>query len=183
MLFLASLLNNAIAGVARKMNAIELHQNTILLGYRLVKLKPLGLPPGTSSLQNKVHLGLAAFLVTFLQGWNGRIAQNDLLSQLLLAEVQKPLSAEQDDQETLLWFLFMGAASSCLWRHPAWVSTTKHTLQTLKIEDWQDVKKILTGFPWVNAVHDTAGQALWYGSKNVIISDGRMCRDHDSMSS
>ena len=169
-LFLASLLNNAIAGVAPRMNAIELHQDIILLGYRLIKLKPLGFPLGVSSLENRVRLGLAAFIMTFLLSWDGRVVQNRLLSGLLLSEVQKPFSAGQDDQGTLLWFLFIGAASSGLWKHPIWVSTTKHTLQSLKVKSWEDVMILLAGFPWVNAVHDTAGRALWHGSKDVVSS-------------
>jgi hypothetical protein len=166
-LFLTSLLNNAIAGFAPRMNAIELYHDVILLGYRLVKLNPLCFPLGLSSLQNRVHLGLAAFLMTFLLSWDGRVVQNDLLSELLLSEVQQPFGAGQDDQGTLLWLLFIGAASSSLWKHPIWVATTKHTLQGLEVMSWEDVKKLLAGFPWVNAVHDTAGQALWDGSKDV----------------
>ncbi|KAF7589537.1 hypothetical protein BBP40_004202 [Aspergillus hancockii] len=38
MLYLASVLNNAFAGVGPKLDCIEFHKNTILLGYRLVKL-------------------------------------------------------------------------------------------------------------------------------------------------
>lgn len=166
-IFLASLLNSAIAGDSPKMNAIELHQNIILLGYRLVRLNPLGLLLGTSSLQNKVHLGLAAFLVSFLQGWDGRAVQNELLSQLLLAEIQSPPSSGQHERETLLWLLFIGAGSSCLSRHSIWVSKTQDTLQALKIESWGDVRKVLAGFPWVNAIHDAEGQALWNASDIV----------------
>jgi hypothetical protein len=169
-MFLASLLNSAIAGDSPKLNAIELHQNIILLGYRLVRLKPLGLLLGTSSLQNKLHLGLAAFLVSFLQGWDGRVAQNEILSQLLLAEVQSPPSSGRHEKETLLWLLFIGAGSSCLSRHSIWVSKTQDTLQALKIESWGDVRKVLAGFPWVNAVHDAEGQALWYASNSKIHS-------------
>jgi hypothetical protein len=166
-LFLASLLNNAIAGVAPRMNAVELHQDIIFLGYRLVKLNPLGFPLGVSSLENRVHLGLAAFLMIFLLSWDCRVVKNGLLSELLLSEVQQPFSARQDDQGTLLWLLFIGAASSGMSKHPIWVSTTKHTLQGLKVKSWEDVKKLLAGFPWVNAIHDTAGRALWHGSMDV----------------
>lgn len=115
-LFLTSLLNDAVAGVAPKMSAIELHHNITLLGYRLVKLKPLGLPLGASSLQDRVHLGLTAFLITFLPFLDGWICLNDFLSQLLLAEVQRPSSPGKDALVTLLWLLFIGAASSSLFR-------------------------------------------------------------------
>ncbi|KAE8381499.1 hypothetical protein BDV26DRAFT_255307 [Aspergillus bertholletiae] len=167
MLYLASLLNSSISGITPKMNAIELHQDILLLGYRLVDLRPVGSPLGTSSLQNKVYLALTSFLMTLLRGWNGRVVQNDLLSQLLLAEVQQTPSAGQDGHETLLWLLFIGAASSGLWKHPAWVSTTKHVLQGLEDKSWDGVKKILTGFPWVNSIHDIAGQELWCHSQDT----------------
>lgn len=162
MSFLASLLNNAIAGVVPKLNVTEFHKDTLLLGYRLVKLKPLGSPLEICSLQNRVHLGLTAFLVTFLQGWDRCIIQNVLLSKLLLSGVQQHFDGGQDDQEMLLWVLFIGAASSCLWKHPAWVLTTKDAVYGLGIKGWEDVKKILAKFPWVNAVHDAAGLALWH---------------------
>ncbi|KAJ5886259.1 uncharacterized protein N7473_008933 [Penicillium subrubescens] len=161
-LFLASLLNNAILGNAPKMDAIELYQDIIFLGYRLVNLGPLGgLPRGISRLQNKVHLGLAAFLVTFLQGWDGRVAQNDLLAEMLISEARQAFNADLDGRETLLWLLFIGAAASRLWKYPVWVSAAKCTLHSLKVMSWQDAKVLLAAFPWVDAIHDTSGQALW----------------------
>ncbi|KAE8343120.1 hypothetical protein BDV24DRAFT_129712 [Aspergillus arachidicola] len=164
MLFLASMLNNAIAGVLPKINAADFYDDIISLGYRLLNVKPLSSTDGICSLQNKVHLGLTAFLVTFLQDWDGQIVRNDLLSSVLLAEVQQPLSSEQDIQEILVWLLFIGSASSCLWKHPAWVLTTRRTLLGLGVSSWENIKSILSRFPWVDVVHDTAGQALWYAS-------------------
>ncbi|KAI5918725.1 hypothetical protein F4810DRAFT_704032 [Camillea tinctor] len=165
MMFLATLLNNAISGVIPKVDATDFHKDIISLGYRLVKLEPLGLPLGTCSLQNKLHLGLTAFLTTFLQGWDGQIPHNELLSRKLFSEIQTPfLYEQQGSQGILLWLLFVGATSSGLWKHPAWVSITKHTLNDLEIENWEDVKKVLVRFPWVNAIHDAAGQALWRGA-------------------
>ncbi|OKP08241.1 hypothetical protein PENSUB_5608 [Penicillium subrubescens] len=144
------------------MDAIELYQDIIFLGYRLVNLGPLGgLPRGISRLQNKVHLGLAAFLVTFLQGWDGRVAQNDLLAEMLISEARQAFNADLDGRETLLWLLFIGAAASRLWKYPVWVSAAKCTLHSLKVMSWQDAKVLLAAFPWVDAIHDTSGQALW----------------------
>lgn len=165
-LFLASLLNDATAGVAPKINAIELDQDIILLGYRLLELKPLGLPLGISRLQHRVHLGMATFLMTFLHGWDDSDAQNDVLAGLLLSEVQQPFNTDENDLETLLWLHFIGAASLSLWKHPTWISITKYTLQGLKVKRWEDVRNLLAGYPWVNAVHDTAGLALWHGSND-----------------
>lgn len=165
-LFLTSLLNNAIAGVVPKLIVTEFHRDTLLLGYRLLKLKPLSLSLGICCSHTRVHLGMTAFLVTFLQGWDGSIPHNALLSELLLSEVQQHFDGGQESQEMLLWLLFIGAASCCLWKHPTWVSTAEHTVQGLGIKNWEGVKKILAKFPWVNAVHDAAGQVLWHRTSN-----------------
>lgn len=161
MMFLASLVNHAIAGVVPKMNVIEFHNDILVLGYRLLKLKPLGIPPRTCQLQNGTHLGLTAFLMTFLQGWDGRVASNALLSKLLLAEAHRSRSMARDNQEMLLWLLHIGAASCGLWEDPLWVTITKHTLHELGIQSWENVKVILAQFPWVDAVHDSSGRTLW----------------------
>ncbi len=160
-MFLASLMNHAVAGVAPKMTAIKFHNTILVLGYRLLKIKPLGVSLGAPPSHNGVYLGLTAFLLTFFQGWDGRVPCNALLSKLLLAEARRPQSLARDDQEILLWLLHMGAASSGLWEHPVWVTVTKHTLHELGIQSWESVKGVLVRFPWINAVHDAFGQALW----------------------
>lgn len=161
-LFLASSLNNAMTGDSPKLGVFQLHQNIILLGYRLVKLKPLGLPLRSSSLDNRVHLGLAAFLASFLQGWDGQISPNHLLSRSLLASVHQHLSAEQNEQELSLWALFIGAVLPSSWNDSTWVLKTRVTLKALGIDSWGDIRDILGKYPWVNAIHDPPGQTLWY---------------------
>jgi hypothetical protein len=52
-LFLASLLNSAILGNAPKMDAVELYQDIIFLGYPLVNLRPLGLPAGSRGFRTR----------------------------------------------------------------------------------------------------------------------------------
>ncbi|KAH1637309.1 hypothetical protein KXX16_004983 [Aspergillus fumigatus] len=161
-LFLASSLNNAMTGDSPKLGVFQLHQNIILLGYRLVKLKPLGLPLRSSSLENRVHLGLAAFLASFLQGWDGQISPNHLLSRSLLASVHQHLSAEQNEQELSLWALFIGAVLPSSWNDSTWVLKTRVTLKALGIDSWGGIRDILGKYPWVNAIHDPPGQTLWY---------------------
>ncbi|OGE47253.1 hypothetical protein PENARI_c052G00645 [Penicillium arizonense] len=52
-LFLASLLNSAILGNAPKMDAVELYQDIIFLGYPLVNLRPLGLSAGSRGFRTR----------------------------------------------------------------------------------------------------------------------------------
>ncbi|KAJ5215173.1 uncharacterized protein N7469_011664 [Penicillium citrinum] len=159
--FFAAVLNDAVAGTSPRVDATEVYQNTVLLGYRLVRIKPLGSPCQLSFIENKAHLGLAAFLQFFLQGWDGKITRNDHLTRSLLAAAHELPGVQQDQQELSLWFFFIGAASSHLWDNPFWISRTTAILYGLNIDSWHGVKTVLAEFPWVNAIHDAPGHKLW----------------------
>jgi hypothetical protein len=159
---LASMLNDATNGVSPKLNSCTFHSDLLVLGYRLVNMYTLGGCRPKCPIENAIHLGLTVFLVTFLPGLDRRIAHNALLSNLLLNAAQLFSDGGQDDQEMLLWMLYIGAASSAqLGAHPTWISKSKETIDTLKLMTWEQVQDILAKYPWVKAVHDTAGKALW----------------------
>ncbi|KAF7114659.1 hypothetical protein CNMCM5793_009610 [Aspergillus hiratsukae] len=162
---LASILNDATNGVGPRLNSCAFHSDLLVLGYRLVNMYTLGGYRPQCPIENAIHLGLTAFLVTFLPGLDRRIAHNALLSNLLLNAAQDLPDGAQDTQEMLLWMLYIGAASSSqLGAHPTWISKSKETIDTLKLMTWKQVQDILAKYPWVNAVHDTAGKALWHPS-------------------
>ncbi|KAF4222431.1 hypothetical protein CNMCM5878_005713 [Aspergillus fumigatiaffinis] len=162
---LASMLNDATNGVGPKLNCGAFHSDLLVIGYRLGNTYTLGGCRPKCPIENAIHLGLTAFLVTFLPGLDHRIAHNDLLSNLLLDVVQGLADDVLDIQEMLLWMLYIGAASSSqLGAHPTWISKSKDIIDTLKLRTWEQVKDILAKYPWVNAVHDTAGKALWHQS-------------------
>ncbi|GFF43166.1 hypothetical protein IFM58399_06857 [Aspergillus lentulus] len=163
---LASMLNDATNGVGPKLKSCAFHSDLLVLGYRLGNMYTLGGCRPKCPIENAIHLGLTAFLITFLPGLDHRIAHNALLSNLLLSVAQDLADDGLDIREILLWMLYIGAASSSqLGTHPTWISKSKETIDTLKLRTWEQVQDVLAKYPWVNAVHDTAGKTLWHQSR------------------
>lgn len=162
---LARLLNDANRRHGPKLNIYAFHDTLILCGYRLLHISTLGGPRPTSYLENLVHLALTAFLMTMMRGLDHKISNIPLLSYLARLAAAAHLDNEQENQEVLLWMLFIGGAS--IFRQPddLWlIPKITHTMSTLGLCTWQDVVQTLVKFPWVNAVHDKAGEALWQRS-------------------
>ena len=118
---LAWLVNDASAKDRPKLNGFPFHENLLLLGYRLVHISPLGAPRPLSHVENMVHLGLTAFIITFLRGFDRRIPDIPILSELARSATQENFDNEQENQEVLLWTLFIGAL--LIFRQPddAWL--------------------------------------------------------------
>ncbi|KAL4820251.1 hypothetical protein BDW67DRAFT_181326 [Aspergillus spinulosporus] len=172
---LADLLNDAGAGHRRKLGAEEFHNTILLLGYSLLHISPLNASTGPgacsmlgiSPLEEVVHLGLVAFLVTFLRGLNQRIAENPLLSHRLRLAIEKLLSSIEGGEESkiikrvLIWALFVGAVVVFKPSDDEWlIPTTGIAMNSLGLSSWKDVKEALAGFPWVDVIHDRKGTEL-----------------------
>ena len=162
---IAWLVNDASAKDRPKLTGFPFHDYLLLLGYRLIYTSPLGGPRPLSKVENVVHLGLTAFIVAFLRGFDRQIPDIPILSKLARSAAQENFDKEQENQEVLLWILFIGAVS--IFRQPddAWlIPKTTQAMHALGLHTWEDVVRTLVRFPWVNAVHDKAGQALWHRS-------------------
>ncbi|KAL4992313.1 hypothetical protein BDW68DRAFT_97488 [Aspergillus falconensis] len=172
---LADLLNDAGAGSRQKLGAEEFHNTIMLLGYCLLHISPLEVISepdscfklGMSPLEETVHLGLIAFLVTFLQGLDNRITDKPLLSHRLRLAIEKLLSSVEGGEgskiikRVLIWTLFVGAVVVFKPSDDEWlIPTTNTAMNTLGLSSWKDVKQALAGFPWVDAVHDRTGIVL-----------------------
>jgi hypothetical protein len=162
---LAWLVNNASSKDGPNLSGFPFHDNLLLLGYRLIYTSPLGGPRPVSQVENAVHLGLTAFVITFLRGFDRHLPDIPILSELTRSAAQENFDDKQENQELLLWILFIGAAS--IFREPddEWlIPKTLQAIHALDLYTWEDVVRTLDIFPWVNAVHDEAGQALWHRS-------------------
>ncbi|KAL4785207.1 hypothetical protein BJX76DRAFT_189589 [Aspergillus varians] len=172
---LAAMLNDAGAGYRQRLGAEEFHNTIILLGYCLLHIGPLDhssepdacLMSSMSTLEGAIHLGLIAFLVTFLRGLDHRIADKPLLSHRLQLTIQKlslSVEAGQENQtvkSVLLWTLFIGAVVVFKPTDDEWlIPITNTAMKALELSTWEDVKQVLAGFPWVNALHDRTGAVL-----------------------
>ncbi|KAF2493962.1 hypothetical protein BU16DRAFT_562918 [Lophium mytilinum] len=162
MVYLAQLLNDASDGCRSALNSQIFHDTLILLGYRLVRIRPLGGPRSTSPLINIVHLGLALFLMTLLRRLDRRIVEIPLLSQLAHSAAKEELEDEEESHELLLWVLFIGGVSVFKQIDDAWLDPKiVRTRDALSLHTWDDVRRTLIKFPWVGAVHDNPGQLLY----------------------
>ncbi|KAL3469616.1 hypothetical protein BJX99DRAFT_265032 [Aspergillus californicus] len=172
---LAMLLHDAGVGYRQKVDGVEAHNSILLHGFRLLQVCPLGegsksdfcLITGLSDLENAVHLGLVAYLVTFLTGLDHRISDKPLLARRLRHAIRRlSLSIEDGEQSrmvrsVLVWTLFMGSVIVFKPEEDIWlVPMTKAAMKSLDLVSWEDVRNVLAGFPWLGALHDRAGIEL-----------------------
>ncbi|KAL4801482.1 hypothetical protein BDV18DRAFT_167320 [Aspergillus unguis] len=181
---LAGMLNDAGAGQRRKIAAEDFHNTIVLLGYRVLDIGALdgksagNIPTPMSILEEASHLGLIAFLVTFLRGLDHRIADKPLLSRRLRIAVQGLLMSIESDNEdkiaknVLLWTLFIGAVAVFKPSDDEWlIPTINRTMRILGLSSWENVKQSFAGFPWVNALHDRTGVVLCSTQKFLKLAD------------
>lgn len=161
MIGVARMLNDISARLRQKVNYYIFHDTSILLGYRLIYISPLGSLHVGGHLGNVLHLGLAAFLMTFLRRLDHKISDMPLLSELARSAVQEEFEYDKETQEILLWVLFIGKTSIFKPWDDTWlVPLITRTMQALGLCTWEEVHQTLAKWPWVNAVHDKIGRQL-----------------------
>jgi len=157
---------NSNTGVGSQLNGYTFHDTIIFLGYNLVRTSSLANPRSACRLNYTVHLGLMAFLTTFLLGFCCKRQEFMLLSELARSAAQGDLDEDEQSREVLLWTLFIGGVTifsplDDIWLIPRIVETTL----SLGLTDWGDVSQTLSNFPWVNNLHDRPGEVLWQRSR------------------
>ncbi|KAL3462959.1 hypothetical protein BJX64DRAFT_276862 [Aspergillus heterothallicus] len=166
---LGMMLNDAGTGHRQKLDGIDLHCSIILLGYQLLQINPLDEASVTpmTDVESVIHLSLLAFLVTFLTGLDHRILDKPLLSYRLQSSIEKLSTGidagreSQKAQSVLMWSLCIGSAAVFKYSEDEWLNlSTQSIMEVLGILAWDDTKRALTGFPWVDALHDRAAIAL-----------------------
>lgn len=159
---LSTLVNEASAGERSKLPTVEFLRSHIWLGHKLLKYAPLSSPRSLSRTQNIAHLGLLTIISSFLCGLDRRVTENSILSQM----IRKVASLEPDDedQELLLWLLFLGAAVILQDpSHDAWlIPRTWETMQKLQVNTWSEIMGALSNFPWINDFYEKESLALYY---------------------
>jgi hypothetical protein len=162
---LARLLNN-IPGREAKLDSHTFHDILILIAYRLFHIMPLNNLPSASGLENALHLSFIAFITSFFRTIGGKLPVFPLLSKLACSAAEARLEEGVDTQEVFLWTLFIDRATifsqpDDVWLAPRIAGITR----ALGFCTWEAVHKTLSKFPWVNALHNKSGQALWDKSK------------------
>lgn len=157
---LAWSLNDATANRRPKVDGHKFHRTLLRLGYRLVQFCPLGGTRPYDNLENAIHLGLTAFVVTFLVGLDRKIVYMPLLSELVRSATLQAL-LDEEENEVLLWLLFVSGTSIFKSTDDEWLlPKIKQKMAILDLRTWEDVGRMLARYPWVNVAHDKTGLFL-----------------------
>ncbi|KAH6989020.1 hypothetical protein BKA56DRAFT_574963 [Ilyonectria sp. MPI-CAGE-AT-0026] len=155
-------LNDASVGRRPKMNGDELHGFLIVLGYRLVSASSPSRIRLSNHLNAPIQFGSASFLVTFLRGLDRKTIRYPRISTLSWSAAQHDFTAQREDQEVLLWLLFIGRYTIFTQTDDSWlIPKVKGAVEALALQSWEDARRTLAAFPWVGDLHDKAGQRLW----------------------
>lgn len=155
------LLNNGTSH-GTKLDGYTFHDTQLLIGYRLLHISRLGGPRPTNALENLMHLGLMSALAIFLRKLGGNLPPFTLLAELTRSAVQGHLDEDEEAQALLLWIMFIGRASIFVEADDIWlIPKIKRTMSALGFETWPDLRRAVSKYPWINALHDKPGQALW----------------------
>lgn len=159
---LSTLVNEASAGERSQLPTVEFLRSHIWIGHKLLKYAPLNSSRSLNRIQNIAHLGLLTIISSFLCGLDRRLTENSILSQMICKEAS--LEPNNEEQEILLWLLFLGAAvvlqDPC---HDAWlIPKTWETMQKLQVNTWSEIMENLSRFPWINDFYERESLALYY---------------------
>ncbi|CRG89921.1 hypothetical protein PISL3812_06960 [Talaromyces islandicus] len=164
----SQLLNDANCGHSPKIDCDAFHKTTLLLSHRLLSIRPIKGSHNPRYVEHAIHLGLVAFLVTFMPTLDRLIPENPVLSQSLRFMIEKFCVSHPEDEQVRLWLLFIGAASVFKPDDDIWLlPTTVRTMSTMGLGTWEDVNDLLAIFPWVHSTHSNAAQALWRASSST----------------
>ncbi|KAI0534211.1 hypothetical protein GGR58DRAFT_67898 [Xylaria digitata] len=147
---LAWLVNDgAVHGV--RVDEYDFHDILLLVGYRLLEVRPLNTPIETSEKPELLlHLGLTTLMIKFF-ALGLKPPNVDLLNRcIVLASLEQHYNV-REEQELLLWLLFTGKASvftgvdEDIWLVPK----ISQIATQLDLSTWDRVSRTLQKFPWV----------------------------------
>lgn len=145
------------------LDASQFEEALISLAYRLLYLHPIGCEATGSITETAYHLGAVAVLWTVLFE-SGRLHRSPytLLAERLEDAVDALLAAGTEENELLLWLLFISGISVLRPTDTGWLhGRIKCCIAVLGLGDWQCVREVLKMFPWINLIHDQPGERLF----------------------
>ncbi|PTB38236.1 hypothetical protein M441DRAFT_82420 [Trichoderma asperellum CBS 433.97] len=159
---LSRLVNEASAGERSKLPTTEFLRSHVWLGHKLLKYAPLSLSRSLNRSQSIAHLGLLTIISSFLCGLDRRVTENSILSKMI--QMEASLESNGEDQELLLWLLFLGAAVILQDpSHDTWlIPKTWEIMQMLQLDTWGGMMGALSKFPWINDFYEKESLALYY---------------------
>lgn len=157
----ATLVNEACTGERAKLVPAQFMRSHVWLGHRLLNFAPLSNTHPLNRIQSMAYLGLVTLISSFICGLDRRVVENPILSELIHNETS--LGADPETRELYLWLLFIGGAvmlqdpSHDVWLLPRmW-----ETMQALRLHTWDDTRRVLLRFPWINDFYGEKASSLY----------------------
>ncbi|EHK20396.1 uncharacterized protein TRIVIDRAFT_48760 [Trichoderma virens Gv29-8] len=141
---------------------LETLQEMILsLGYRIIQFHPSGEERRLWLLQASYHIGLTIFTLTvFLHAGRRQILDYERVDRRLKEILDTDL--EDHYPELALWLSMLGGLWASDGYDGHWLPPRIRPMaMRLDIHSWEEVYTIIDHFPWVHALHDDSGRALW----------------------
>ncbi|KAH8894513.1 hypothetical protein GQ53DRAFT_820893 [Thozetella sp. PMI_491] len=156
----ASLLN-AINTKRAKFALHTFYDVIAFIGYRLVKIRPLSGARLTSHWDDAIHLSLLSLTMSCYIGPQ-KVSEYTILAEQIRISMQSLLGQGTKDNELILWLLFVNRIAALGPEDDAWmIPKIKIAGQILGVTEWQGVRETLRKFPWIDALFDEAGEAIW----------------------
>lgn len=168
------LLNKDASGLG--MEPVAIQEFIVSVGYRLVRVHTLNGPPLENKLAGAYHIGLIAFITTlFLQSGGRHFLRYKLVARCLESVIERRLSLDEEDQDIMLWLLFIGGISVLTEEeNDSWLLLRiTSVVQMADVKSWTQLQQRLAQFPWISSIHDEPGAALWRTAMaRAITKDG-----------
>ncbi|KAJ5584271.1 uncharacterized protein N7459_004071 [Penicillium hispanicum] len=168
LLSFSRLLNEAERRQKSKLNPLDYTETLLSLLYRLVEVSPLGKPSAKlGGLRGDMaNLAMLEFMTTLLPEYTRDESNCPLLSDYMGRALQslyitgsEPLDS---DLPLLLWILFISGISVLDLKSHQWLSPLiSSSCGRLGLDNWTAIQRQLSQFPWIFALHESAGRCLW----------------------
>lgn len=155
----SSLFNDSPAGLKLDTNTFQ--EILVSVCSRLIRFHPLQSPKQKSDIEAVYHIGMTIFMMTlFLQYDGQRILQYELVSLRLQDVLDRGL--DDLDNDLVLWLMFIGGIWTLGGTDGLWLFSRIRTLAfRLGVNSWAEVHSCISGLPWIRALHDRPGHAVW----------------------
>lgn len=141
---------------------VETLQEILLsLGYRLIQFHPPEEEQRVWQLQASYHIGLIIFtLSVFLHTGRRQILDYERIDRRLKVILDTDL--EDHNPELALWLTILGGIWASDGYDGHWLPPRIRLMaMRLDIRSWGEVYSVIGHFPWIHALHDDPGRALW----------------------
>ena len=137
---------------------LTFHEILLSISYRLLGFASLNESRQKLDIQAVLHVGMLVFTMSiFLQHDPAQIMDFSLVSECWKEAVDNNLDGHEGSFP--LWLLLVGSVWTS---HHAWLAPRLMSqARRLGLSAWEDIRRSVGNYPWLNALHDAPGRKLW----------------------